>query len=200
MRGSLPGFASGLHNDRATQVPGRRRAIGSLASMRIAKALADEIVAHSREDAPNECCGLIGGRDGEATSVHRAENLFASPLRFEVKNPVPLLRAIEDAGEDLAGIYHSHTRSEAYPVADRRQPRAGLAGPVVVHLLAQGPRGAGAPRLRDPRRGDRRGPARGDLTVAESEPAAAASRRSTRATRASGSCRSSRPGTRPRPS
>jgi proteasome lid subunit RPN8/RPN11 len=83
--------------------------------MRIAKALADEIVAHSREDAPNECCGLIGGRNGEATSVHRAENLFASPLRFEVRNPVPLLRAIEDAGEDLAGIYHSHTRSEAYP-------------------------------------------------------------------------------------
>lgn len=83
--------------------------------MRIAGALADEIIAHARKDAPNECCGLIGGRDGEATSVHRAENLFESPLRFEVANPVPLLRAIEDAGEELAGIYHSHTKSEAYP-------------------------------------------------------------------------------------
>jgi [CysO sulfur-carrier protein]-S-L-cysteine hydrolase len=57
----------------------------------------------------------MGGRDGEITSVHRAENLFASPLRFEVANPVKLLNAIEDAGEELAGIYHSHTKSEAYP-------------------------------------------------------------------------------------
>jgi proteasome lid subunit RPN8/RPN11 len=83
--------------------------------MRIAQALIDEIVAHAREDAPNECCGLIGGRDGTATSIHRAENLFASPTRFEVANPVKLLSAIEGAGEDLAGIYHSHTKSEAYP-------------------------------------------------------------------------------------
>ncbi len=83
--------------------------------MRISRRLHDEIVAHAREDAPNECCGLLGGRDGEITSVHRAENLFASPLRFEVANPVKLLNRIEDSGEELAGIYHSHTRSEAYP-------------------------------------------------------------------------------------
>jgi [CysO sulfur-carrier protein]-S-L-cysteine hydrolase len=83
--------------------------------MRIPRNLHDEIVAHARGDAPNECCGLMGGRDGAIASVHRAENLFASPLRFEVANPVKLLNAIEDAGEELAGIYHSHTKSEAYP-------------------------------------------------------------------------------------
>lgn len=79
--------------------------------------MVDEIVAHAREDAPNECCGLIGGRDGRATSLHRARNEFASPLRYNV-HPEDLLRItteIERHGEDLAGIYHSHTRSEAYP-------------------------------------------------------------------------------------
>jgi [CysO sulfur-carrier protein]-S-L-cysteine hydrolase len=83
--------------------------------MRIAQELLDEIVAHAREEAPNECCGLMGGADGRATSVHRAENLYPSPLRFEVANPVPLLRAIEEAGEELVAIYHSHPRSAAYP-------------------------------------------------------------------------------------
>ena len=83
--------------------------------MLIPRELLDEIVAHSREDAPNECCGLVGGRGERVTSVHRAENLYPSPLRFEVANPVPLLRAIEEAGEDLVAIYHSHTRSPAYP-------------------------------------------------------------------------------------
>ena len=83
--------------------------------MLISQELLDEVIAHAREDAPNECCGLIGGNDGRATSVHRAENLYPSPLRFEVANPVPLLRAIEEADEELVAIYHSHTRSPAYP-------------------------------------------------------------------------------------
>ena len=85
--------------------------------MRIAQELINEIVAHSREEAPNECCGLIAGRDGSATAVHRARNEFESPLRYNV-HPSDLLRItneIEEAGEELAAIYHSHTRSEAYP-------------------------------------------------------------------------------------
>jgi proteasome lid subunit RPN8/RPN11 len=85
--------------------------------MKIAQDLIDEIVAHSREEAPNECCGLVAGRDGAASAVHRARNEFASPLRYNV-HPSDLLRItseIEDAGEELAAIYHSHTRSEAYP-------------------------------------------------------------------------------------
>ena len=83
--------------------------------MRIAPQLVDEIVAHAREEAPNECCGLVGGRNRRATSIRRGENLHRSPLRFEIANPLPLLNAIEDAGEALVGIYHSHTRSDAYP-------------------------------------------------------------------------------------
>jgi [CysO sulfur-carrier protein]-S-L-cysteine hydrolase len=83
--------------------------------MVISKALIDELTDHARDEAPNECCGLLGGRDGRATSVRRGENLHASPLRFEIANPLPLLNAIEDDGEELVAIYHSHTRSEAYP-------------------------------------------------------------------------------------
>jgi proteasome lid subunit RPN8/RPN11 len=85
--------------------------------MRISRALIDEMVAHAREDLPNECCGMIGGRDGEATSVVRVENAAASPLRYEMdpQGQFDALKAIEDAGEELIGIYHSHTRSAAYP-------------------------------------------------------------------------------------
>ena len=51
------------------------------------------------------------------SSVHEAENLAASPLRFEVDG-LELHRTIdeiEDAGAELGAIYHSHTRSEPYP-------------------------------------------------------------------------------------
>jgi proteasome lid subunit RPN8/RPN11 len=85
--------------------------------MRIAQGLVDEIVAHSREDLPNECCGLIGGRDGEAISVHRVANSAASPLRYEMdpKAQYDAYKAIEENGEELLAIYHSHTKSAAYP-------------------------------------------------------------------------------------
>jgi proteasome lid subunit RPN8/RPN11 len=85
--------------------------------MKISQALIDEMVAHSREDLPNECCGMIGGRDGEATSVVRVENSAASPLRYEMdpQGQFDALKAIEGTGNELLGIYHSHTRSAAYP-------------------------------------------------------------------------------------
>jgi proteasome lid subunit RPN8/RPN11 len=85
--------------------------------MKISKQLIDEMVAHAREDLPNECCGMIGGRDGAATRVVRVENAAASPLRYEMdpQGQYDALKAIEDAGEVLIGIYHSHTRSAAYP-------------------------------------------------------------------------------------
>jgi proteasome lid subunit RPN8/RPN11 len=85
--------------------------------MKISQHLIDEMVAHAREDLPNECCGMIGGRDGEATRVVRVENAAASPLRYEMdpQGQYDALKAIEEAGEDLVAIYHSHTRSAAYP-------------------------------------------------------------------------------------
>lgn len=85
--------------------------------MRISRALLDELVAHARRDAPNECCGLLGGRDGEVTSVHPTANEFASPMRFRIESGDQLraTNAIETAGEELVGLYHSHPRSEAYP-------------------------------------------------------------------------------------
>ena len=85
--------------------------------MVIAPELLQRIVAHARRDFPNECCGVIGFRDGRATSVYEAENVARSRLRFEV-DAMEVLRtsqAIEAAGHELGAIYHSHTRSEPYP-------------------------------------------------------------------------------------
>ena len=85
--------------------------------MQVPEDLLGEIVEHAREDAPNECCGLIGARDGVAVSVHRMRNLKASPLAFEMHGPdvMRVIDEIEDAGGELAGMYHSHTRTEPYP-------------------------------------------------------------------------------------
>jgi [CysO sulfur-carrier protein]-S-L-cysteine hydrolase len=87
------------------------------AAMKISQDLIDEMVAHAREDLPNECCGMLGGRDGEATEVIRVANAAASPLRYEMdpQEQYDALKSIEDDGGELLAIYHSHTKSAAYP-------------------------------------------------------------------------------------
>ncbi|MEA2650777.1 MAG: [CysO sulfur-carrier protein]-S-L-cysteine hydrolase [Chloroflexota bacterium] len=91
----------------------------------IPSAVADALVAHARAELPNEACGLLGGdlATGRATAFHPARNAEASPLRYNV-HPDDLVRivfAIEDDGQDLVAIFHSHTRSPAVPSAtDRR--------------------------------------------------------------------------------
>jgi [CysO sulfur-carrier protein]-S-L-cysteine hydrolase len=85
--------------------------------LRIARQLLDEIVAHAREEAPNECCGMVAGSDGRATRVYRARNAEASPLRYSI-HPADQFRItmeIEDGGQEIAAIYHSHTKSPAEP-------------------------------------------------------------------------------------
>ena len=85
--------------------------------MRISRELLEDVIAHAREDAPNECCGMIASRDGVAVAVHRARNAAASRFRYEIDGmeQYKIQSAIEDAGLDLGAIYHSHTRSAPLP-------------------------------------------------------------------------------------
>lgn len=79
--------------------------------------LADEIVRHAKDEAPNECCGVLLGKGDAVSEVRPARNVKASPVEYELdpKEHVEILRAADDAGLDVVGFYHSHTFSEAYP-------------------------------------------------------------------------------------
>jgi proteasome lid subunit RPN8/RPN11 len=85
--------------------------------MRIARRLYEEMVDHARAEAPNECCGVMGTRDGQAVEIYPATNIHASPLRYEIDGQelLGIYNDTEDRGLDLGLIYHSHTRSEPYP-------------------------------------------------------------------------------------
>ena len=85
--------------------------------MRISSVLYEQIVAHARSEAPNECCGMIASRDGDAVKVYRARNAAASPLKYELDpaEQFHIQTEIDDSGLELGAIYHSHTRTEPYP-------------------------------------------------------------------------------------
>jgi proteasome lid subunit RPN8/RPN11 len=86
--------------------------------MKVSRSIYQEMLEHAWEEAPNECCGIIGGRDGEATTLYRATNAEQSPLRYTL-DPNDLFRItfreIPERDEEMLAIYHSHTASPAYP-------------------------------------------------------------------------------------
>jgi len=78
---------------------------------------ADEIIAQAREEAPNECCGVLAGRDGRVEKLFRAVNAEKSRYRYNV-DPHDLLRIYRECdanGWDFLAIYHSHPHTKAYP-------------------------------------------------------------------------------------
>lgn len=88
--------------------------------LQLPKALADEIIAHAREEDPNECCGLLAGKAGLVEKLYRITNEKHSPTRYfmEPQDLYDALKDMEDEnGLDLLAIYHSHPRSQAYPSA-----------------------------------------------------------------------------------
>lgn len=106
-------------------------------AIRLRREHLEAMIAHAREDAPIECCGLIAARDGVVAGLYRAKNVEASPYRFSV-HPLETKRisdAIEEAGDELAGFYHSHTGSPAIPSPTDIRMMAPLFGPPYVHFV-----------------------------------------------------------------
>jgi proteasome lid subunit RPN8/RPN11 len=99
--------------------------VSQIAGLTVPRAMARELLDHAVAELPNEACGLLAGSlsDGRASEYHRARNADASPLRYSV-HPDDLVRitfAIDDAGQDLVAIFHSHTHTPAVPSpTDRR--------------------------------------------------------------------------------
>jgi proteasome lid subunit RPN8/RPN11 len=86
--------------------------------MKISASIYQEMVAHALEDAPNECCGMVASREGEAVAAYRITNSAHSPLRYEMDSREQLkveMNEIDDNGLEVGIVYHSHTRSAPYP-------------------------------------------------------------------------------------
>ncbi len=97
----------------------------------------DEMIAHALEDAPNECCGMLGTREGTVTALHRAVNAEASPYRFSIdfREQRRIEESLDAAGDTLAGFYHSHTGSPARPSPTDIRMMGTFFGPPYVHFV-----------------------------------------------------------------
>ena len=75
----------------------------------------EAMIAHARETAPQECCGLIGGvSEIKAVTLYRLRNVTPHPESAYEAAPEDLFaaqRQMRERSEDLLAIYHSHPRA-----------------------------------------------------------------------------------------
>lgn len=76
------------------------------------------IIAHARDEAPRECCGIISGKDGHPVQIYRARNVAEGNSFYEL-DPAQLIEfefeIMPANGTEIIAIYHSHPVSPAYP-------------------------------------------------------------------------------------
>jgi [CysO sulfur-carrier protein]-S-L-cysteine hydrolase len=119
--------------------------------MRILASAVAAMMAHARDEAPDECCGLLLGRGNVICEAVRARNALRSPTAYLVhpEDHFAAIRRARQEGTRVAGAYHSHPRSAARPsatdVAEAHDPELLY---VIVSLQA-GQEGVAAWRIRD---------------------------------------------------
>lgn len=86
-------------------------------ALQMARAQVEAMIEHARQEFPDECCGLLAGHQGRVEVLFRGRNVDHSPYtyRLDPGEQLQLFKEMDARGLDLLGIYHSHTRSAAYP-------------------------------------------------------------------------------------
>ncbi len=85
--------------------------------LRIGRQHLDEMLDHAKKEYPNECCGILAGKEGESRYVYRVPNIAPEPQKRYLMEPQQQLEAMLDSekkGWGLLAFYHSHPVSEAY--------------------------------------------------------------------------------------
>ena len=92
------------------------------------------MLEHARNELPDECVGLLFGKEGGVRRRVPLANVAARPETHFFAQPEALLAALQEAdgrGETFLALYHSHPNGPPTPSAtDLAEARYG-----VVHLV-----------------------------------------------------------------
>ena len=75
------------------------------------------MLAHAREDAPRECCGLLVGKGNSIVRSVRARNVDAKATRYLIdpEDHFAAIRGARAEALEVVGAYHSHPSSAPVP-------------------------------------------------------------------------------------
>jgi proteasome lid subunit RPN8/RPN11 len=104
-----------LQNAGGEAAPSQKEAQGG--ALQIERKHLLDMIAHAREDAPNEACGILAGRHGRVMRIYRTRNADQSRTSYRLyrDEQYRAFKDIEERGLDIVGIYHSHLSAPAIP-------------------------------------------------------------------------------------
>src|ERR1700737_303678 len=118
--------------------------------LRLTHAQYETVVSHCFDGFPDEACGLFAGPlvagatvgTGEVTAAYPCKNADQSARTYTVdsRDYLAAMRDAESRGDEIIGVWHSHTHTDAYPSpTDVRQAVDPAWLYVVVSLREQEP-------------------------------------------------------------
>jgi [CysO sulfur-carrier protein]-S-L-cysteine hydrolase len=93
-------------------------------TLRLTESQYATIVGHCYDGLPDEACGLLlgpmtagGEPTGSISEARPCRNADASAMTYTVdpRDMLAAMRAAEARGEEIVGVWHSHTHTDAYP-------------------------------------------------------------------------------------
>ena len=86
--------------------------------LRLPNGVREAMLAHCGQHYPKEACGfLIIDAGGTVARIQPMRNVEDSPIGYSMdpKEQLQVEKQLRQRGERVAGIYHSHTATAAYP-------------------------------------------------------------------------------------
>jgi [CysO sulfur-carrier protein]-S-L-cysteine hydrolase len=92
-------------------------------ALRMTHAQYEIVVSHCFDGFPDEACGLLAGPvkgtspTGEVTGAYPCRNADRSARTYTVdsRDYLRAMREAEGRGDEIVGVWHSHTHTDAYP-------------------------------------------------------------------------------------
>jgi proteasome lid subunit RPN8/RPN11 len=88
-----------------------------LTTLRIPAPLWDAMQADVQARSPEEACGLVAGSGSQPQNVIPIANILHSPVRYRMdpQAQIDAFLALENQGQELLAIYHSHPAGPETP-------------------------------------------------------------------------------------
>jgi proteasome lid subunit RPN8/RPN11 len=94
-------------------------------NLRLTHAQYETVISHCFDGFPDEACGLLAGplvagttvATGEVSAAYPCQNADQSARTYTVdsRDYLRAMRDAEDRGDEIIGVWHSHTHTDAYP-------------------------------------------------------------------------------------
>lgn len=90
------------------------------ATIALPRPLVNQLLHYAQSSPDTEVCGLVGAKDGLPATCYPVQNIAEPPqTRFylDPEQHIAALRRMEERGEALCAVFHSHPAAPAEPSA-----------------------------------------------------------------------------------